>query len=391
LQLERLSWNLPFSSQDQFRLQLVQTQLESRWITAGLSARLVPECNLKVLLCGIDNLAQFAYEHSMRLLSMTFVAVSFVLLGLNAIVQAADPNSTARPGDYRFDGTNTVSAKPLTMAEVLTKSKPSDWRQLDPENTLYLELAAGRVIIELAPDFAPQHVANVKALAREHYFDGLAILRVQDNYVVQWGDPDAEKPELARKIKQAKRNLPPEFESPLDRKLPFTPLSDRDVYAQEVGFSQGFPVAREPKTGRMWLVHCYGMVGAGRDVAPDSGGGTELYAIIGHAPRHLDRNVTLLGRVVQGIELLSALPRGTGQLGFYENAQLRIPIKSVRVAADIPASERTSLELFRTDTPAFQQLIESRRNRREEWYQKPAGRIEICNVPLPVRAGPTGK
>ena len=64
------------------------------------------------------------------------------------------------------------------MASVLAGSKPTDWRPLDPENTLYLEVAAGRVVIELAPNFAPKHVANVKALAREHYYDKLAILRL---------------------------------------------------------------------------------------------------------------------------------------------------------------------------------------------------------------------
>src|SRR4030095_14566585 len=116
----------------------------------------------------------------------------------------------------------------------------------------------------------------------------------------------------------------------------------------------------------MWLVHRYGMVGAGRDNAPDSGGGTELYAMIGHAPRHLDRNVTLVGRVVQGIELLSSLPRGTAALGFYEKPEQRIPIKSIRIAADLPGNEQTSLELLRTDTPLFTELIEARRNRREE-------------------------
>ena len=195
------------------------------------------------------------------------------------------------------------------MAAVLAASKPGDWRGLDPENTLYVELAGGRVVIELAPAFAPRHVANVKALAREHYWDGLAIVRVQDNYVVQWADPDAEKPESARKVQHAVRTLPAEFERPLDSKLPFTRLPDGDVYAGEVGFSGGFPVARDKHTGKMWLLHGYGMVGAGRDNAPDSGGGTELYVVIGQAPRHLDRNVTLLGRVVQGIELLSALPR----------------------------------------------------------------------------------
>jgi peptidylprolyl isomerase len=276
-------------------------------------------------------------------------------------------------------------AKPATMSAILAGSRPADWRRLDPENTLYLDLAAGRVIIELAPEFAPKHVANVKALTREGYFDGLAIVRAQDNYVVQWADPNSDKPEQARKIKKAKPTLPAEFDRPLDPKVPFTRLPDGDVYAPEVGLSGGFPVARDPKTGRMWLVHCYGMVGAGRDEAADSGGGSELYAVIGHSPRHLDRNVTLFGRVVQGMELLSALPRGSGALGFYDQTEQKVPIKSIRIAADVPAGERTALELFRTDTPAFQQLIESRRNRPEEWFKNRAGRIEICNIPLPVR------
>lgn len=276
------------------------------------------------------------------------------------------------------------------MASVLAASKPSDWRPLDPEHTLYLELTNGRVVIELAPAFAPRHVANVKALAREHYYDGLAIVRVQDNYVVQWADPDAEKPELARKVQHAQKNLPAEFQRTLDKKIPFTRLHDGDVYAREVGFSGGFPVARDTRSGRMWLVHGYGMVGAGRDNAADSGGGTELYVVIGQAPRHLDRNVTLLGRVVQGMELLSALPRGPGPMGFYEKAEQRVPIKAIRVAADVPVAERSALEVMRTDTEAFQSLIESRRNRREDWFQVQAGKIELGNVPIPVRSQEAG-
>jgi peptidylprolyl isomerase len=272
------------------------------------------------------------------------------------------------------------------MADVLAASSPGDWRRLDPENTLYAEFASGRVVIELAPTFAPKHVANVKALAREGYYDGLAIVRVQDNYVVQWADPDAEKPELARKIQHASKTLPAEFDRALDPKLPFTRLPDKDVYAREVGFSYGFPVARDRRSGKMWLVHCYGMVGAGRDNARDSGGGTELYVVIGHAPRHLDRNVTLLGRVIQGMELLSGLPRGTGAMGFYNKAEQRVPIKAIRVAADVPEAERIDLEIMRTDTPAFADLIESRRNRREDWFTVQAGRIEIGNVPVPARS-----
>lgn len=276
--------------------------------------------------------------------------------------------------------------KPPTTADVLAASNPGEWRGLDLENTLYVEFASGRVVIELAPAFAPKHVANVKALARERYYDGLAVVRVQDNYVVQWADPNSEKPELARKIQHAHKTLPAEFDRTFDPQLPFTRLPDGDVYAREVGFSGGFPVARGRRSGRMWLVHGYGMVGAGRDNAPDSGGGTELYVVIGHAPRHLDRNVTLLGRVVQGMELLSALPRGPGAMGFYEQPEQRVPIKSIRLAADVPEAERSALEILRTDTPTFQALIEARRNRREEWFQLPAGRIEIGNVPVPVRS-----
>jgi peptidylprolyl isomerase len=160
------------------------------------------------------------------------------------------------------------------------------------------------------------------------------------------------------------------------------------VYAPEVGFSDGFPAARDVSRDRAWLTHCYGMVGAGRDDDADSGGGTELYAVIGHAPRQLDRNVTLLGRVLRGIELLSSLPRGAADMGFYELPSQRVPIRSVRIAADLPVAERINLEVMRTDTAAFGQIIESRRNRRDDWTKVPAGHIELCNVPLPVRVKP---
>ena len=148
------------------------------------------------------------------------------------------------------------------------------------------------------------------------------------------------------------------------------------------------PAARDPATGKAWLAHCYGMVGAGRDVASDSGNGSELYAVIGHAPRHLDRNIALVGRVVQGMEWLTSLPRGTGPLGFYEKPGQRMAIRSVRLAADVPEAERMRLEILRTDTPTFAALVESRRNRSDEWYKRPAGHIDLCNVPLPVRTAP---
>jgi peptidylprolyl isomerase len=270
-----------------------------------------------------------------------------------------------------------------TMASVLAASKPEDWRTLDPENTVYLELASGRVILELAPAFAPNHAANVKALVREGYFDGLTINRVQDNYVAQWGDA-AEGP-ARRPFKSAKATLPGEFERAIGPELNFTPAPDGDVYAPEAGWSNGFPAARDPKTSTTWIPYCYGVLGTARGSATDSGGGSQLFVIIGHSPRHLDRNYTAFGRVVKGIELLSTLPRGSGGLGFHEKAEQRVPISRVRVAADVPASERTPLQLLRTDTATFRSLVAARRTRTEPGFQFPVGRIEVCNVPIPTR------
>jgi peptidylprolyl isomerase len=269
---------------------------------------------------------------------------------------------------------------PRTVAEVLAATTPTDWRALDPQDTLYLDLPAGRVVIELAPQFAPLHAANIRQLVRQGYFDGLAIVRSQDNFVVQWGDP-SEK----RSLGAAAARIPPEFTVRAGPGLAFTPLPDRDGYAPQVGFSHGFPAARDLATGEAWLAHCYGMVGAGRGNDADSGNGSELYVVTGHAPRQLDRNIALVGRVVQGMEWLSTLPRGSGPLGFYEQEGQHVPIRSVRLAADVPAAERVDIEIMRTDTASFGALVEARRNRRDDWYKVPAGYVDLCNVPIMAR------
>ncbi len=279
----------------------------------------------------------------------------------------------------------TVKVSLFTMAEILTNSTPEDWRPLDPESTLYLELPNGRVVIALSPKLAPRHVENVKAFAREKYWDGLAIVRAQDNYVVQWADPNSEKPNLVRKIKTAKTTLAAEFEQDFKNLKNFVKLPDGDIYAPEVGFIDGFPVGHDPKKKTAWLIHCYGAVGAGRDNSIDSGGGSELYAVIGHSPRHLDRTITVLGRVVQGMELLSTLPRGKPPMGFYDKPESNVAIKSARLASDVPESERSDLEIIKTESKAFHDLIQSRRHRPEEWFSYRADKIEICNVPIPVR------
>lgn len=280
-------------------------------------------------------------------------------------------------------GKDTPSA-----TQILSESKPSEWRRPDPSNLLVMRLPSGRVVMELDPAYAPLHVANIETLVRERYFDGLAIVRVQDDFVAQWDDPEADDGGDRRKVRslgRAKATLPPEFTRPMARSLPWVKLPDGDLYAPEVGFSDDFPAARDPAGNRTWLVHCYGTLAVSRDNAPDSGNGSGLYVVIGQAPRRLDRNLTVVGRVVEGMEKLSALPRGHGPLGFYTHPQDRTPILDVRVAADLAPAQRPNIEILRTDSPTFQRLLEATRNRHDAFYATPAGRVDICAVPAPVR------
>lgn len=306
-------------------------------------------------------------------------ASQMILCGLLlAAARLAFAAASAAPGPAAAP--TPTGAKPaLTVPEILAAAPATAWRPLADEHTLYMQLPAGRVIIELEPALAPHTVANIESLARLRYFDGAAVVRVQDNFVAQWSVPDE-----TRKVPENMRTLAPEFTVPL-KTVSFTALPDRDGYAPETGFIDSFPAARDPAAGQAWLAHCYGAVGVGRDNDPASGNGSELYAVIGHAPRQLDRNVTVVGRVRQGIELLASLPRGTEAMGFYAKPAERAAISSVRIAADVPAAERTRLEVLRSDSATFAAVVEARRNRRDEWYLRPAGYIDVCSALLPVR------
>ena len=304
-----------------------------------------------------------------RLNGLTMAAV----LGLAQLPAHAAPSQIKAPAE--------LPAK-AGVADAIKASKPSDWRPLDPDNTLYLDIPAGRVVMELAPEFAPQHVANIKALVAERYYDGLAITRAQDNWVVQWGDPNEKNP---KPIEHAQRTLPGEFTVPLKNVSSFTRLPDVDGYAPQVGHSNGFPSARDPQSGTAWLTHCYATVGVGRDNASDSGGGTELYAVIGQSPRHLDRDITVIGRVVAGMPLLSTLPRGTAPMGFYDSPEKNVPIKSIRLAASVPLAQRAHLAGMRTDSAAYQAVLEAQRNRGGPWSKVAAGHIDVCSAAIPVR------
>ena len=265
--------------------------------------------------------------------------------------------------------------------QIVDAAPQSAWQAVAPDDLMVLELAGHRrVVIELAPAFAPVHVANIRALARAGYWNGASIVRVQDDYVVQWagaaGTP--QPPGL-------NRHPPAEYDRPAAG-LTIHPLPYPDAYAPEAGYADGWPVGSNGS--RTWLTHCYGMVGVGRDMPPDTGDGTELYAVIGQAPRHLDRNIALVGRVLEGMPVLASLPRGTAELGFYASPGERVPILRVGIASDLPPAQRPAYEVMRGDAPAFAAYLSARADRRDAFFVRPAGGVDVCNAPVPTRRLP---
>lgn len=276
-----------------------------------------------------------------------------------------------------------AAASAPTPTEILAAAPAEDWARIDPADLLVIDLTkGGRVVIALADAFAPVHLANIRLLARSGWFDGVSVVRVQDNYVVQWGVPnEAPKPLPPGIVKPA----PAEYERPA-RGLAFTSLAYSDSFAPIVGYSGGFPVAQ--RGGQAWLAHCYGMVGVARDIAPDTGTGQELYTVIGQAPRALDRNIAVVGRIVAGMELLTALPRGTADLGFYAQPVQRTGIAHIRLASDLPIEQRPAIEWLRPESGGFKAWVHARANRQDAFYGRPAGAIDLCNALPPVRSIP---
>lgn len=278
-------------------------------------------------------------------------------------------------------GAAPTKKKLLTPSDVVTGAPASAWRTIPAEDLMIIDLAnGGRVVVQLAPEFAPVHVANIRALARNGYWNGATVYRVQDNYVAQWGLNESDKPWPAGVTAKP----PAEYTRPL-KGLRISPLGSPDPYAPGAGFASGWPVAYSARAGWADLVHCYGSVGVGRDLSPDTGTGGELYAVIGHGPRQLDRNIAVVGRVVDGIDRFSTLPRGTEALGFYKDKAQYVPIASIRLASDIPAAQRPSFEAMDTDSASFAQYLKLRANRHDDFYIRPAGGVDLCNVQVPVR------
>ncbi|MFL6733567.1 MAG: peptidylprolyl isomerase [Sphingomicrobium sp.] len=274
--------------------------------------------------------------------------------------------------------------KPLTGAELVAAAPASDWMTIPAEDLLVMDFAGGgRSVIQLAPTFTPVHVANIRALARSGWWKGSSVYRVQDNFVAQWGHDEKGPPLPTGVVKP-----PPAEYWRSTNGLKIRPLGFPDVYAPAAGYANGWHVAYSPKRGWATLPHCYGYVGVARDLAPDTGTGEELYAIIGNAPRRLDRNLAVVGRVIEGIDRLSSLPRGKPPMGMYEDAAKNFGITNIRLASDIPEGERPSFQVMKTQSATFAKIMALRTNKPDPFYRTPPTAIDLCSGSVPIRKTP---
>ncbi|EZP52375.1 MULTISPECIES: peptidylprolyl isomerase [unclassified Sphingomonas] len=248
-----------------------------------------------------------------------------------------------------------LAAAPL-QAAAATPADPidADWQAVPDDELLVMTLASGKqVVIRLAPAFAPAHVANIRALARARWWDDASVYRVQENWVAQWGDATEKKP-LPAGITDH-----PAAEFEIAGFQPAVRLAKADSYSSASGITaDGWPVATNGR--QAWLTHCYGMVGVARDALPSTGSGAELFTPIGQSARRLDRNYTVVGRIVDGMGYLSALPRSDAPMGVYADPAERTGIVSVRLASDMPAAGRPHFQYRRADNPRFAAAVAKR-------------------------------
>lgn len=238
------------------------------------------------------------------------------------------------------------------VGAALSADVPQDaWRDVAPENLILIDTRYGEIAVELAPDFAPAHAARLKAMVRAHAFDAKAFYRVIDGFVAQGG---LEEETAAQKAKWPP--LKAEFDRPAGG-LRYAPLGSKDLYAQDVGHIDGFPIGVDMGESRAWIVHCPGTFAFARDNDADSAS-TEFYIVIGEAPRRLDRNLTAFGRVIWGMPYVQKLIRGDAQVneGVIAKTKPRDAIIRMRVAADMPARVRPHFQVVRTETAYFADL-----------------------------------
>jgi len=272
----------------------------------------------------------------------------------------------------------SLLAAALGFAAAAPAQDAMTWRQLDPELTVHMETTEGSVIFELNPLFAPQTVAQFRRLVREGFYHGLSFYRVIDGFVAQGGDEsDINSP-------SSQPQLEAEFEIEWSDDLAWTSVQRNDLYAEETGFIDGFAAATDRE--HAWLTHCPGALAMARDNEPDTGS-TDFYMVIGQAPRYLDRNLTVFGRVVHGMDAVQRIRRGAVENnGVIEDEAARSRIRRIRLGSDLADKDRVEVFVMDTSSAGFARYMEARRDRADEFFhRRPPQVLDVCQVPVGTR------
>jgi len=269
-------------------------------------------------------------------------------------------------------GVLLIAATPLQANDGLT------WRQVPSENLVFIGMREGEIVLELNPTFAPQTVERFRQLIREDFYRGMSFYRVIEGFVAQAGPGDDI-------VLGEEDFLPPEFQLPWSRDLPWVRVQRDDLFAQETGFIDGFPAARDRES--VWLTHCPGAVAIARGNEPDSGA-KDFYIVIGQAPRYLDRNLTVFARVIDGMETVQRINRGeTEDNGIIELDMARSRISRMRVFDQLEQEEKRDYYVMDTTSRGFRRMMEERRDRDQPFFiEKPPKVLDICQVPVGTRA-----
>ena len=287
-----------------------------------------------------------------------FSSVAVIALAFSSVV-AADDDAPVKP----------------TAGQVLDRATDDDWRPLDPENTIYMDLPAGTVVIELRPDFAPLHVARIKELTREGFYDGLVFHRVIEGFMAQGGDPQGDG-----RGGSSKPNVPGAFSRDASEVTGFRQIG-RDRIAPRIGYIDGMAVAAQPEGLRsflttdhvdLWPVHCPGVMSMARATDPNSAN-SQFFLMIGDSRLNLDRRYTAWGWIVDGYEASRRIVRG-------EPPARPTPVMRMRVAADIPAEELKDIKVMKTDSKLFTDYLEAKGELSDTGYVK-----DICDIKVPVK------
>jgi peptidylprolyl isomerase len=240
----------------------------------------------------------------------------------------------------------------------------AEWRTVDPQNLLVIDTTKGRILVEMVPEVAPQSVARIKELAREHFYDGLTWHRVVDGFMAQGGDPKGDGSGGS-----TKPDVPGEFNFRRSSASPYVKISNQN--GLEDGFVKSLPVrgqnsdlAAMTADGKVtgWGLWCKGVAGMARSNDPDSA--NSQFFLMRDYNGTLERKYTTWGRVLVGEDVVKALKTG-------EPVTDPDKMTSVRVAADLPPEQQPKVQVVDTSGP---------------WVKTAAKyAIDVCDVDLPAK------